>query len=389
MRVCSIGVGLCVGLFMVCIASTAQPVVAEAAKMPELEALFRYQEPWLGGDAAYSLDISEFRPHTILWTFGDTFWGMIEDNRKVWSGFTNNSVALYNYKDERVDFYPAEPRNLFELTEWVEAGWPYGPWVFAPFIQNGKIYCFLMVNDLAGWTDPLGDWLADIYLAEVVNPKDLPEQWDIDYYPIDFLPVRYEGHSFLWLATDVYVEDDTYYMYGVKQEQLYENGKQIIKRYFVVARTRSEITDFESWEFYNGRGWSSTPQVVDGGPDDLSTEYSVIHVPPFDRYLLVYQRDQLEDEVLRYSIWGRWADTPVGPWGEPKLLYTPPESVDPEFWEEDYWIYAVKAHYPQLSGAGNEIVVSYVISSFDKDEQQSDPLLYCPYFAKLTLAEHE
>jgi hypothetical protein len=82
----------------------------------------------------------------------------------------------------------------------------------------------------------------------------------------------------------------------------------------------------------------------------------------YDKYLL-YGNDQREwrnkelfkeNRLLKSSIWGRWADTPIGPWGEPRLLYTPLE-LD---WNENYWAYAMKAHYPYLSKVENEVVVS-------------------------------
>jgi hypothetical protein len=223
---------------------------------------------------------------------------------------------LYNLENETIEFYYEEPKNLFEMAEWVEADSPWGPWAFAPFIQNGKIYWFLLAIDLVGWTEPPEDWLADIYLAEVDNPEDNPQGWNVNYYPIDFLPVEYENHSFLWLATDVYVEDNTYYMYGMLdvRDKLLET-----KGHFVVARAHENITDFDSWEFYDGENWTSNPQIVKGGPNDLSTEYSVHYLPPFDKYLLVYQSFQAEDRLSKYSIWGRGADAPIGPWGKPQV----------------------------------------------------------------------
>ena len=247
-----------------------------ASKMPELESYFRYKEPWLGSDGAWSINISEFHPNTILWTFGDTLWGRIENGKKVWN-MTNNSVALYNLKNGTIEFYDVEQKNIFEMAEWLVGDDLFGPWPFAPFTQNGKIYCFPMVINLTGWWGG-GDWLADIYLAEVDNPEDNPENWSINYYPIDFLPVKYEPHSFLWLATDVYIEDDTYYMYGVRDG------------HYVVARTQENITNFDAWEFYDGENWTSTPQIVQNGPSDLSAEYSVDYLPPFDKYLLIYQK---------------------------------------------------------------------------------------------------
>jgi len=340
--------------------SKGEPQLIAASKMPELESFFRYKEPWLGSDGAWSINISEFHPNTILWTFGDTLWGRIENGKKVWN-MTNNSVALHNLENGTIEFYNSEQKNIFEIADWLEGEELFGPWPFAPFIQNGKIYWFPMVINLTGWNTG-GDWLADIYLAEVDNPEDNPDDWNVNYYPIDFLPVKYPPHSFLWLATDVYVENDTYYMYGVR------DGR------YVVARTRENVTNFDAWEFYDGENWTSTPQIVKNGPSDLSTEYSVDYLPPFDKYLLVYQK------FLQSSIWGRWSDTPIGPWSEPQLLYTPPE-LD---WNPNYWAYAIKGHYPYLSNTAKEVVVSYVIRSWNEDETLSNPILYCPYFVKLT-----
>ena len=340
-----------------------EPQLIVASKMPELESFFRYQEPWLGSDGAWSINISEFHPNTILWTFGDTLWGRIENETKVWN-MTNNSVALHNLDNGTIKFYNEEQINIFEIAEWLEGDELFGPWPFAPFVQNGRIYWFPMVINLTGWFGD-GNWLADIYLAEVDNPEDNPDNWNVNYYPIDFLPVKYEPNSFLWLATDVYVENNTYYMYGERDG------------HYVVARTQENITLFDSWEFYDGENWTFTPQTVQNGPTDLSTEYSVDYIPPFDKYLLIYHKS------LQSSIWGRWADTPIGPWSEPQLLYTPPELE----LDENYWAYAIKGHYPYLSNTGREVVISYVIRSYDEDETLSNPTLYCPYFVKLTFED--
>jgi len=59
-----------------------EPQLIVASKMLELESFFRYEEPWLGSDGAWSINISEFYPNTILWTFGDTLWGRIENDKK-------------------------------------------------------------------------------------------------------------------------------------------------------------------------------------------------------------------------------------------------------------------------------------------------------------------
>ena len=73
---------------------------------------------------------------------------------------TNNSVALHNLENGTIKFYDEEQKNIFEISEWLEGDELFGPWPFAPFVQNGKIYSFPMVINLTGWTG--GDWLADI-----------------------------------------------------------------------------------------------------------------------------------------------------------------------------------------------------------------------------------
>lgn len=167
--------------------------------------------------------------------FGDTLWGRIEGGRKVWTSVPNNSVALQ-------DTGYSEGKNIFNLMEWIRGKELWGPWPFAPFVQDGRIYLFLEVIDLAGFKD--GDWLAGIYLAEVENPEDSPDGWRINYYPADSLPVKYENHSYLWMASDVLSRDSTYYMYGVRQEQICDgDGRQEIIRHFVVARTGESVTD--------------------------------------------------------------------------------------------------------------------------------------------------
>ncbi|MFB0500943.1 MAG: dockerin type I domain-containing protein, partial [Candidatus Bathyarchaeia archaeon] len=45
--------------------------------------------------------------------------------------------------------------------------------------------------------------------------------------------------------------------------------------------------------------------------------------------------------------------------------------------------YAIKGHYSYLSRTDREVVVSYVVRSYNEDETLSNPTLYCPYFVKL------
>lgn len=337
----------------------------EATKMPELESLFRNKEPWLGGDGVYSLDISRFHPNKILWFFGDTLYGKIEEGKKVWESIPNNSLALMDRENGTIEFCAY---GLFKQRIENESLW--GPWPFAPFIFDDRIYCFLMVIDPEEFWKENGEWLADIYLAEIQNPESDISEWRVEYIPLDF-PVKY-GSSYLWVATDVYVEGDTCYIYGLRQDE----G---LLRHLVIARTEDLRG---SWEFYDGKVWSAEPCIVEGGPNDLSTEFSVDYFSPYKKYMMVYQNDQAKDRILKSSVLCRWSDSPLGPWSEPQLLYSPPEVVE----NENRWAYAIKAHYPHLSEDKMSIVVSYVVRSYSEEETLSSPELYVPYFVKITFA---
>jgi hypothetical protein len=344
----------------------------ETTEMPELESLFRNTDPWLGGDAVYSLDISQFHENKVLWFFGDTLWGKIEDGKKVWDAIPNNSLALMDRKNKTAEFFP-EGENFFALPEWLENKDLWGPWPFAPFIYDNKVYCFLMVIDPEEFSKASGNWLADVYLAEISNPYENVREWSAKYMPIPHLPIRYDNNSYLWTATDVYVENGTCYIYGLRQDNV-DGG---VLRHLVIARTRDVKG---GWDFYDGRGWSREPCIVEGGPSDLSTEFSVDYFIPYKEYMMIYHNDQASDRLLRSSVICRWSDSPLGPWSEPQLLYTPPEVVEHEEWKA----YAIKGHYPYLSDNEKDVVVSYVLRSETEEETLSDPELYVPYFVKMT-----
>ncbi len=323
---------------------------------------FRHRDPWLGGDAVFSVNTSEFHENTIMFTYGDTLWGEITENTKNVESMTNNSVSFYNYVNKSIEFHitgsNSSPRNIFEVPEWIE-GEADGVWPLSPFIQNGEIYWFPYAVDYG--ENGQGFERVDVYLAGVDNPGSAPENWNINNYRMKEIP--------LFTMRDVYycADKDLWYLYGDPGPD--ENG-------MIIARTQENIKNFDAWEFYDGENWNSSFQIV---TEPSLGNYSVDYMPAIDKYIIT-------DTSLE-SINFRLGDTPVGPWSEPIFLYTPPEldQIDQS------WVYAAKLHihHPHFPEDENKIILSYVINSFKKGATVTNPKVYVPYFLEIDFSEFD
>src|SRR5581483_9890843 len=76
----------------------------------------------------------------------------------------------------------------------------------------------------------------------------------------------------------------------------------------------------------------------------------------------------------------RLAATPIGPWGEPSLIYECPE----QSWPEKVFCYSAKAH-PELAGAADELIVTYAANSWEFANVMRDARLYWPRFVRVKL----
>ncbi|HEU4418198.1 MAG TPA: hypothetical protein VFT55_04625, partial [Planctomycetota bacterium] len=81
-------------LWSACAAPAA--VVWEAEPWPVADALFQDDPHWLGGDAAYSVDLGGDR---ILWLFGDSFVATGDRSDRTASVMVRNTVAVQRGRD--------------------------------------------------------------------------------------------------------------------------------------------------------------------------------------------------------------------------------------------------------------------------------------------------
>ncbi|MFW6027505.1 MAG: DUF4185 domain-containing protein [bacterium] len=145
---------------------------------------FPIKQGWLGGDAAWSVNLPEGR---VLWLFGDTFIGRadVEDRRRA--AFISNSIALsvcrggafyltYYWGGRR-----GRPAPVFVPPEAKKTKHSVHYWPLDAFTHNGALYVFLSRVRTIDPDSPLGFTVEGVDLAQIENPELPPERWRITY----------------------------------------------------------------------------------------------------------------------------------------------------------------------------------------------------------------
>src|SRR5207248_7929627 len=92
--VCLLGLSTSIGQ-----APAAPPfVVAKASPRPDITQWFRRDDGWTGGDGAYSVRLG---PDRLLWLFGDTWIGKVDNGRRKDARIVNNTIAVQSLRDPR------------------------------------------------------------------------------------------------------------------------------------------------------------------------------------------------------------------------------------------------------------------------------------------------
>jgi hypothetical protein len=120
----------------------APPAVASAEPDAALDALFRPQTGWVGGDGAFSVVLPNGR---ALWLFSDTFVGSVRDGKRRDVTMVNNTVGAQDGRGERtkLEFFVArekdKPRALFVPPDDAKSWF----WIFAGHSANDQLHVFL------------------------------------------------------------------------------------------------------------------------------------------------------------------------------------------------------------------------------------------------------
>ena len=352
---------------------------------PEWNSLFLRSHGWFGGDGIFALPYSGRDQHapasdSILFLFSDTLFGDIEKG-EIKNGYAmvNNSVMILHGKEPRADradflvrmdkdkkpvslFTPATPQTQKDDYFWLEDGFVNNEMdgsicIFALRIRNtndGSLFPFMEAGNTL-----------------IVIPKNEPfpyknqKQYDIPFSTGEKSSKSSYGSGVLCNSTSAGVAnaDGFVYMYGIRGP-----SKELL-----VSRVKpSSLTDFKSWEFYDGTQWTSDASAVKAVADSISNEMSVSPLED-GQYALVYQLAGFSNEIFL-----QLGPTPYGPFGPRQHVY----NTAFEITHKNIYAYNAKAH-TALSKPG-ELLISYNINTFDFENMIGTmPNMYRPRFIRV------
>jgi hypothetical protein len=330
--------------------------------------LFQRTDGWIGGDGVYSVAMS---PKRTLWLFSDTWVGKIRDGRRVDATIVNNTIGVQEGAGGRVTFSIARGRDGKPTAQIVSADGRGWFWLQAGLADRSRLSLFLNQVEKTDSKSVFGFRSIGQWLGTVANADQPPEAWRIEQVKMPNA-VFSKDRTLAWGAAALRVGDDVY-IYGIDERR----GSFIPSRQMVVARVpAASVGHFAAWRYFRDGMWVEDFRNPSLLANDIAMEYSV--TPFRNRYLLVYTERGLSRRTL-----GRTADNPWGPWSEPVVLYECPDTGR----DKKLFCYAAKAQ-PTLS-SGRDLIVSYVVNSFDFWQVARDAKLYWPRFVRVTFADSE
>ncbi len=334
----------------------------------ELDVVFQRESGWTGADGDFSVPLSR---DTTLWLFGDTWVGEIKDGRRTNTTLVNNSVALQRIGEQPKFFYgsktnghpaafvtPADQRGYF--------------WPFHGLRTGDGLHLFLeQVENVPGPAGGAFNFrMAATWHALVSNPDDPPPAWRIAQVKLPFGEFGPDG-DIMW-GSWLMRNGDFVYIYGLDSRKV--GGKK--QSALVAARVAEQhLGEFKEWRFYANGSWQSDPQKLSPLCAGFPTEFSISYLPGVGKFAAVYMEKAISGKIQL-----RLAATPIGPWGEPSLIYECPE----QSWPEKVFCYSAKAH-PELAGAADELIVTYAANSWEFANVMRDARLYWPRFVRVKL----
>jgi hypothetical protein len=315
---------------------------------------------WNGGDGCVTTELPD---GSLLWSFQDSFFGLIDNNRSRTdnvfvrnAGFIQKNKSLYSY----VQLNPGENKEADTWVRYPGANnddndkWYWGG---PSQVINGEVQMLMgqiIPADFAGIhvSTDVAIFDTDMKFKELIQNKYVGElAWDGSIFKAD------DGYTYMYTQKN----------YGLCAAKIY------------VARVPDQ--DLRgTWEYYTTDGWVTTaPTDVDkyiAVIDGNATQASVFKKG--DKYYFVTQGTCFGLEIFIYE-----SDSPIGPFTNRRTLYTIPDKYsdkgDPKF-----ITYNAVVH-PALSKEG-ELVVSYNINPVEFSDNFNFPGSadnYRPYFVRV------
>ena len=339
-------------------ARAAPPVPPAAAAWPQADALFRSDERWLGGDAAYSVALD---PERTLWLFGDSLISTSEAPDRASSTLVRNSIALqtgknpstasltfYWRRDEKgspASFFPERDRD------WL--------WPADGVMLDGALTLFLYRVERDASPGSLGFDLTGWTAVRIARTQADPLQWELRELETP------DAGSGVVVGAAVARREGYVHAYAVRRSA---DHQVLVLRWPDAALRKGDLTSPEWW-LGPERGWGAGQGAVVMARG--ATEFSVDRLDRLSLWL------QVQSSPFAGGLLGvRYAPRLTGPWSDICTIYRPPEAA-----QSDLLIYAGKAH-SELEGA--DLVATYLANTLDLARLVRDTEIYYPRFVRMS-----
>jgi len=332
----------------------------EATPWKEADQLFHSDPRWLGGDAAYSVDLGRGR---VLWLFGDSFVARKASDSRKTSRMVRNSAAI------QTDYNPACATIKFHWG--VKRGQP------ADFAApEGRVWLWPMHGIRLGdrlllfyarvapdhKRDSLGFKSAGWTAFLIDNPDQEPSAWTLRKLHVP------DGNGKVIMGTSAMPIADFVYVFGESEPE----HDVYLARWPVTAVAKGNLSSPEWW--CGSEGWQANISARRPVMRDVSSEFSIQRDPRGNGFLEVNSQGFGATDIVM-----RRAGSLEGPWSSPQRIYRPPESDGPE-----PFVYAGKSH-PELTGA--DVIITYAANGNDQT-LATDMSIYFPRFVRVDFRPH-
>jgi hypothetical protein len=334
---------------------------AQAVAWPQADRLFRSDPLWLGGDAAFSVDLGHGR---VLWLFGDSFVATKPGQSRREAAFARNTLAIetgYDPAHASIRFYSGH--RFGKPSSWAPDEGANWFWPLDGVRLGDRLLLFY--TRVASDPDPhsLGFKSVGWRAILVDNPDAPPPQWTMH---------KLNGpESWGTMLVGMALVRRGAYLYAFDLNN--GNGGNFaayLLRWRITAAEAGRL-DSPQWWCGESTGWQTSighRQVV---VPDAGSEFSV-QPDPHGGFLEVHSAGfGASTIVVQHALHLE------GPWSDPQTVYRPPESNAP-----DAFVYGAKAH-PELHGA--DLVITYTANGSDQ-RLATDMSLYFPRFVLVMLA---
>lgn len=303
----------------------------------QLTAFFNRSNGWIASDGGYSLPLSNGK---VLWTFGDSYTNDYDSLTKTVPCLFNvrNSAMLqplnnWNWRHTPTLLSAAKGSYIKSSTADNLFNWPGTGFQLK---DTAYIMCFSMKNVSTG----LG---FDAAGPDVFAKIKLPGMTIAGYQPLPDC----KGISF---SVGFIKDEATGFVYAFGQK-----NKGIERNDIYTARFPASKPD-AAWQFWNGKGWSSTYQEALPIGSTPSNSTNICRVK--NKYLLFSSELSMGcDQGKRIFV--QVSNRLTGPFSKPKAIYTITDTLNGHY----PFFYLPIAH-PEYVNKKDELLLTYSINGY-------------------------